>query len=1044
MNHPPTPRARGVIALAAALAAAVVCPLAPAQDEFVNFETGGVRPITVARVAGHDYLLVCNTPDDSVEIYDTHDLRFVARVAVGQRPVTVAWHPAIPRFYTCDSLGDSISAVRLQPDGNGGIDTFLEWTQPVGDEPTDIGFTPDGMFMLVTNSGENSVALLDSVFVQPLLGFGNGIDLAYPLFGAPSGRVLDEPRRVFFAGATLLVLGHKGGNTAAFDFDVLSANLVTGLQSAIGGLGSINSNMLEGPDGRVYAVGTRARNEVLGEPALRVLPTGFVESHLWVIDDVGLPTVGALGRDLNRDANGVPVARARALAAPADIALLQVGRSVAKVFVAAFGSDRVGVLHVDANAPSTWPATHVDLPNTRGGGYARSGPRGLALKDAAPAAGDPGARLYAFNQLNHSVAVVDPFTEAVVGTILLQHDPTPGEVRSGRELLYSADLSGNGFTSCSSCHVDARTDNLVWVLGEITGGPGDPLPADLLDGIAGAAPPSAFPAVKGPLMTQDLQGLVTHPGGGDATWLLGDAPYHWRGDRSGIPAFNGAFVALMGAPNLGTPQNPRGLDDAQMARFVAMLDTVMVPPNPRQPNDRVYSGAFGSPDLDDGTGALRGLKLFHTLALTQPNNAGRSCVHCHALPDGSNQRITEMPQFQPLLSASLRGLVQREARLEHDDTPALSSPVTAASGLSSTGEFQHSINSFIRSGFFPPSTPEATAKLRDLIAFVRELDSGVAPAIGTPLSIRAFNAASPEVLATLGMLERQVARGDAGLAVGLVDGSTRDGFWFDVAETPPVYRSVVDGSTRSRAQVLALAQNDALLTAEATPAGSERRAASLDGRTTPLTGPAPSGIVLEPMVAGVHWSDVPSLVRNWARGTGPDDFQWTGEQSPGVPAAEPVTLLAMRVFQAALLRDAPQYGVTRLSHDAPRRFEVSGRDIRHGAKLELRIPAEPGVRPPYTGNERTQLLTVTLFATDQRASNGDPIWRSTAEVDPLRTYTLLLGGPIAPGVADALAGRVAEPPAPGTFDPLWNLCEVGVVNADGTRGSGGWQTVRVR
>ncbi len=57
-----------------------------AQGEFVNFETGPVRPLTVARVDGHDYLLVCNTPDNSVEVYDTVSDGFIVRVPVGLRP----------------------------------------------------------------------------------------------------------------------------------------------------------------------------------------------------------------------------------------------------------------------------------------------------------------------------------------------------------------------------------------------------------------------------------------------------------------------------------------------------------------------------------------------------------------------------------------------------------------------------------------------------------------------------------------------------------------------------------------------------------------------------------------------------------------------------------------------------------------------------------------------------------------------------------------------------------------------------------------------
>ena len=48
-------------------AAAALSPSLLAQGEFVNFETPQVKPIAVAHVNGKDWLLGCNTPDNSVE-----------------------------------------------------------------------------------------------------------------------------------------------------------------------------------------------------------------------------------------------------------------------------------------------------------------------------------------------------------------------------------------------------------------------------------------------------------------------------------------------------------------------------------------------------------------------------------------------------------------------------------------------------------------------------------------------------------------------------------------------------------------------------------------------------------------------------------------------------------------------------------------------------------------------------------------------------------------------------------------------------------------
>ena len=70
------------------------------------------------------------------------------------------------------------------------------------------------------------------------------------------------------------------------------------------------------------------------------------------------------------------------------------------------------------------------------------------MKTPAPGiAGDPGHRLYVFCWLDATIREIDPFQKLEVGRVELRHDPTPQIVRRGRRLLYSADLSGNGFVS---------------------------------------------------------------------------------------------------------------------------------------------------------------------------------------------------------------------------------------------------------------------------------------------------------------------------------------------------------------------------------------------------------------------------------------------------------------------------------------------------------------------------------------------------------------------------------------------------------------------
>jgi len=65
-----------------------------------------------------------------------------------------------------------------------------------------------------------------------------------------------------------------------------------------------------------------------------------------------------------------------------------------------------------------------------------------------------------------------------------------------------------------------------------------------------------FHPMKGPMTTQTLRGLV------------GQDPYHWRGDMPNFAAFNSAFAGLLGGQQLS---------DADMAAFTSFINTIRVP-----------------------------------------------------------------------------------------------------------------------------------------------------------------------------------------------------------------------------------------------------------------------------------------------------------------------------------------------------------------------------------------------------------------------------------------------------------------------------------
>ena len=137
-------------------------------------------------------------------------------------------------------------------------------------------------------------------------------------------------------------------------------------------------------------------------------------------------------------------------------------------------------------------------------------------------------------------------------------------------------------------------------------------------------------------------------------------------------------------------------------------------------------------------------------------------------------------------------------------------------------------------------------------------------------------------------------------------GGVEQGYWYDLTATPPGYREEGTGTVVSTSALLARIQGiDDVVIGHGVPVGSGPRIAALDGRPATPNGPAPTTITLEPMRPSSAWVDVPLLTKNWNIGTGPNDFNWDGEISPGVPAAEPISLKAIRIFQDALINKAP-------------------------------------------------------------------------------------------------------------------------------------------
>ena len=1053
------------------------------RGDYFNVESPQVHPVEVAHVGKTDVLLVANTPDNTVEVWTTVEDdapadRFLFSVRVGLEPVSVRYSAVTGRFYTANFLGDSVTVVRLSEDPEGELEAVVEQTRYVGDEPVDIaisrlvpppregGFAPapllagapgapaaappgsapgggpaststpsdrrirpqPGPRLYVTHATPHAMSIRHAITLDPVFDGAERVHLIDPSRAEPWG--LREPHAVATRNGHVFALGFKGGNSEVFDFDLFVGARDGEFLRAINGLGSTNWNMALSSSGDVFVVGGEALNDLEGEEAVSAAPTGFVKSTLyWVADPTGAAVVRRLDLNALVDDEGqgllLPVAPADALAMPTDVAVFEPAGGPTKVFVTAFGSDRVGVVEpVAGQDPTDWARRVVEVPPLLN---PTSGPRGLALKPASPRTD---ARLYVGNRLDGSVTIIDPVSEAVVGAFSLQRDPTPAYLRPGRALFYSARLtSGNGFVSCASCHTDGRTDGLRWHLG-LFSGPRDPFPVELTSGLPADLfndgdcldafslsfadyVENGFPP-KTLMVTQSLQGLLNYEVEPGTQSFFTNAPYHWRGDRNGVEDFNGAFVNLQGMPGIGSP--PVGLSADDMADVVEFIHSIQYPPNPEQALDRVLTGTFGPADSADditvGSGAQLGMKLFHTVPLT--GNGGRSCVHCHALPEGSNNHLSTMTQDppQPLESPALRGLLQKQKRLDVNTT-SLSPIVIGDAGFLHRGgraSINNLLGAFSQSfvgeispgGVLPP-------QLAALAAFLHELDWGVAPIVGRSLSVGTADLATPGTSTTLDLLEGQAEVGNAGLSVQAWIAGEPRAMWWDVTKTPPAYLEEASGLLRSRAALLALVQApDDLLVFQSVPLGSERRVGTIDAGP-PATPFAPSSLELVPARPNTALRSIPLITKNWAVVPAVPDFSfdWTNVCGPSPAAAK-----AIRLMQYGLLQSADGFGFSdELHHEAPRRLRVAGHGIAHSATLHLHVPTGP--TPPDPGGALgaipTRELVLPLHPTVDRASGDRVVWETAVELEPRVLYTLMMGGAGAPGVAAATSD---------TFDQL--------------------------
>ena len=830
---------RRSIWLVALLVAFRLAHPAEATEPFLNFESAPVHPVALS--PNGQFLAVCNLPAGRLELLDVgtpapNIPRLTNSIPVGLDPVSVRFRTST-EVWVINHISDSISVVDLSAGINRArvtatintLDTpsdvvfagqpglaFVSCARPNriqvfeplsrqlitnlvidAERPKALAVSPDQsrVYAAIFESGNRTTIVgakfKNQLFVDNVVGLSNApsggqnpapnsatgfqppLNPNLPTNQPPPGSGLivrkssdarwrDDHQRdwtEFISGTNAHLTQRIAGwdlpdrDLAIIDADTFNVSYVSGAMN-------ICMDLAVNPiSGTVAMIGTEARNEVRFEPNLNGT---FAQVNLALIPTAPsgptLPQILDLNPHLNYLSPTIPAAdRDQSIGDPRAIVWTADGTTA---YVAGLGSRNVIILNADGTRRRTQP---IELGE---------GPCGLALDETRH-------RLYVYHRFSASVSVVDMQTDTVLSTVRL-FDPTPLRVASGRRHLYDTRLtSGLGHVSCATCHVDARMDRLAWDLGN----PAGELGSQTLNQ-AGVLITNSFHPMKGAMLTQTLQDIIGHE------------PFHWRGDRPDIEAFNPTFTRLQGRPD--------PLTAAEMSELRDFLASIRLPPNPFRGLDNALPTNLPLPDhfasgegpLPAGTplpagNALAGITAFHRTA--------NFCNLCHTLPTGLGLNGTLTGDvFQPFppttnqaqhfpVSVRLEGSLRSKNAQFRNLADRLGMDTTRTNSRAGFG-FGHdgSVDSLTR--FLVGLQLVNDQEIADLIALLLSVsgadlnnpgaveDSTPPAGVGRQLTLSSSDRL-PMFDAMLALARSATSRVDL-VVKGLLDGQSR-GWWFD-------------------------------------------------------------------------------------------------------------------------------------------------------------------------------------------------------------------------------------------------------------------------
>lgn len=727
--HPHLRRPLGALALCLACAPLLAqgtltnadIPRDDQKGRYLNFERAQLAPLVLSGDGSRLYTL--NSPGARVVVFDTATDARLAQIPIGIGAVSIARRPGTEELWVVDDVASTVSVI------DPAALTIVRSIR-VGAQPHGIAFTDSGDRAYVTCSAADRVDVIS----------------------AASGTVVNsiaiparDPRGIVWQNGRAFVVSMTSGNNTAPVGAPGQPGKVVGVQKVVGpGLNPL-------PDRDLFAIVTQpnpaqdaldpaATRTGLGTTLFNLCPRPGT-SELWI------PNTDALNADHKGEKNFVAgqVVSNRitvvdtASSAPAVVidldAIAPSDRKCSqptsvtfdangtRAYVTSFGSDQLVVLDLAPGPQAVWAGV-VTLPPKQ------VYPRGTGPRASLFAPG--GGKLYIYERIDNSVSAIDAaglpaggnFVVAANIPFTLGFEGITDEERLGRHLFANARFSKSQTSSCASCHIDGHLDGLAWNLGNFLDPEGTPdaLLACPLDD-------------KGALVTQSTRRLQDQ------------APYHWRGEKHSINDFQGAFVTLLENQVGGQPAMI-GPDFQYLRHYLSHL---VYPPNPRAQLDRRYSPA-----------ALAGANVF----LQKRVLGNLTCSSCHQLPLGTGGDLVTEVADGMIRSAdvpALRGVGDKGAPAfaiggDFGTRTELGAGWTHGGAAATLHDAVQRIDPVTGQPVFNLSA----AEVDQLVAFLEEFDSGLAPSTGYIATANAANAAT-FLSSELGFLESQARRGNCDL-----------------------------------------------------------------------------------------------------------------------------------------------------------------------------------------------------------------------------------------------------------------------------------------